>query len=341
MTDNLCCPDCIGDEGMGKLFPLFVPYEDVCSYCNKTSAVASVTYLRDYFDPLLSIYEESEDGEYVTDLLQRDWCLFPDKDRAQASLLLGDIIEDGNLPRKKFHCSESEKSDQLNVWKELSSELKEANRYFPITSLNLGRLKELWDHILVRSEVIGLNWYRARANSDDQCFNIDQMGAPPGRKASHGRANPVGIPYLYLASNSETAVCEIRPHTGETVNIANFRIPEKMTFVDLREPRKLVSPFMLEGEKDIKLMRQDIGFLELLGEELTKPVLPESAAIDYIPSQYLCEFIKKCNFDGVIYKSSVGNGINLAIFDPYKAEGHEEVEKRVVKSVTVETEVVN
>lgn len=341
MTDNLCCPDCIGDEGMGKLYPLFVLSEGVCSYCNKTSTVASVTYLRDYFDPLLSIYEESGDGEYITDLLQRDWCLFPDKDRAQVSMLLGDIVADGNLPRQKFRCSEEEDSDQLGVWRDLSSELKGANRYFPETSLNLDRLKEVLSHILAHSEIIGLDWYRARTNPDDECFSIDKMGAPPGRKASHGRANPVGIPYLYLASNSETAVCEIRPHTGETVNVAKFSIPEKLRFVDLREPRKLVSPFLLSGEEEIKLMRQDIGFLELLSEELTKPVLPEGAAIDYIPSQYLCEFIKQCKFDGVIYNSSVGNGINLAIFDPDKSEGHENVGTHVVKSVTVETEAVS
>ena len=45
-------------------------------------------------------------------------------------------------------------------------------------------------------------------------------------------------------------------------------------------------------------------------------MLPRSAAIDYIPSQYLCEFIKKIGFHGVIYRSSVSEGINLALFDP-------------------------
>jgi hypothetical protein len=61
--------------------------------------------------------------------------------------------------------------------------------------------------------------------------------------------------------------------------------------------------------------------LERLGEELTRPVLPSGAAIDYIPSQYLCEFIKKSGFDGVVYRSSVSDGINLALFNPEKATG--------------------
>jgi hypothetical protein len=58
-----------------------------------------------------------------------------------------------------------------------------------------------------------------------------------------------------------------------------------------------------------------------LGEELTRPVLQSGAAIDYIPTQYLCEFIKKCGFDGVVYRSSVSEGINLALFNPVKAIG--------------------
>jgi hypothetical protein len=38
-------------------------------------------------------------------------------------------------------------------------------------------------------------------------------------------------------------------------------------------------------------MRSDLPFLERLGDELTRPVVPQAAAIDYTPSQYLSEFI--------------------------------------------------
>jgi hypothetical protein len=146
------------------------------------------------------------------------------------------------------------------------------------------------------------------------------MGAPPKRRASHGRANPAGIPYLYLGSKPETAAAEIRPHTGEVACVADFTIPE-VRAVDLRHPRKLVSPFILTDASEIGQLRADLPFLERLGDELTRPVLPSGAAIDYIPSQYLCEFIKKSGFDGVIYRSSVSDGINLALFDPNKAIG--------------------
>jgi hypothetical protein len=160
------------------------------------------------------------------------------------------------------------------------------------------------------------------------------MNAPPNRLASHGRANPAGIPYLYLGSQPETAIAEIRPHTGDRACVADFTIPE-IKAVDLRSPRAAVSPFILTDEAEISQLRADLPFLERLGEELTRPVLPQGAAVDYIPSQYLCEFIKHSGFDGVVYRSSVSDGINLALFDLGKARGGS-VEPYLVSRVSVD-----
>ena len=81
-----------------------------------------------------------------------------------------------------------------------------------------------------------------------------------------------------------------------------------------------MSPFLLADARDIGRMRSDLPFLERLGDELTRPVVPQAGAIDYTPSQYLCEFIKKCGYNGVVYRSSVSEGINLALFDPGMAQ---------------------
>ena len=87
-------------------------------------------------------------------------------------------------------------------------------------------------------------------------------------------------------------------------------------------------------------MRSDLPFLERLGEELTRPVVPQAAAIDYTPSQYLCEFIKKCGYDGAIYRSSVSDGINLALFNPARAQSGTVVQYRVAR-VTVDVAMVD
>jgi hypothetical protein len=128
----------------------------------------------------------------------------------------------------------------------------------------------------------------------------------------------------------ETAISEIRPHTGEIACVVDFRTQPDLKLVDLRRPRKTVSPFLLDSI-EIARVRSDLPFLERLGEELTRPVIPQAAAIDYTPSQYLCEFIKNRGYDGVVYRSSVSDGMNMALFNPAKAQPGIVTQCRVVK----------
>ena len=154
-------------------------------------------------------------------------------------------------------------------------------------------------------------------------FCASKPNAAQGLFKSHARHFKIllflNVAFARTAPHSSAS--EVRPHTGEVACVAEFTIAEPLRAIDLRNPRKLVSPFLLEDAAEIGKLRADIPFLERLGEELTRPVLPSGAAIDYIPSQYLCEFIKKCGYDGVVYRSSVSEGINLALFDPAKATG--------------------
>jgi hypothetical protein len=236
-----------------------------------------------------------------------------------AKALLAEILDDGEIVRQPYSPSAAYTSDELDSWVKLRDELMYRNRYFPEEPLHAARLKQLLDHL--QADDLPVTWYRARIRTGEDMIPIAEMKAPPARLVSHGRANPPGIPYLYLGSTPETAAAEVRPHTGDVACVADFTIGAGIKAVDLRNPRQLVSPFLLADEDEIGLLRVDIAFLEHLGEELTRPILPQGAAIDYVPSQYLCEFIKKCGYDGVIYRSSVSDGINLALFDPARAVG--------------------
>ena len=151
-------------------------------------------------------------------------------------------------------------------------------------------------------------------------YPIDMMGKPPEKQAGNGRANPVGIPCLYVASDAATAIAEIRPHKGELVCVAEFDVEDSLKLIDLQNPRKTVSPFELD-DTILKLFRRYMEYLCRLGEELTMPVLPHFAHLEYLPSQYLCEYIKTIGYDGVIYRSAMGPGINYAIFNDSKVMG--------------------
>lgn len=312
-----CCADCFGDRGLRKdIIPILTTGSGVCSYCASGGvALVEPIKLRSYFETLVSIYEPDPSGRLLVEWLKEDWRMFhPSMDVARQKDLLADVLDNGEVVRMTYSPSPKYRSDGLERWEKLRSELMHENRYFPDAQLDTDRLKELFRHL--HADDVPVEWFRARLQTSDAAFRLDEMGAPPRRIAGHGRANPAGIPYLYLGSTPETALSETRPHTGEMACVADFSIPGGLTLLDLRSPRALVSPFVLSDEDEIGLLRSDIDFLERLGDELTRPILPQGALIDYVPSQYLCEFIKKCGYAGVIYRSSVSDGINLALFDP-------------------------
>ncbi|MEQ8450855.1 MAG: RES family NAD+ phosphorylase [Nitratireductor sp.] len=322
MAKRFCCPECFDDRALrDELFPSLGPSHGTCDFCGTADTqLVEPGKLANYFELLVNVYEPNEDGKSLVEWMKEDWQLFSHQrmDLAHAKELLGEILDDGEVVRSNFVPSASYISEGLAQWDKLRDEMMYANRWFLNVDIDLDRLYQLLGMLLASQ--LPRQWYRARMRTDDEAFTIDKMGAPPKRRSSHGRANPAGIPYLYLGSLPETAAAEIRPHTGEVACVADFTIPE-IKAVDLRNPRKLVSPFILSESSAIGQLRADLPFLERLGEELTRPVQPAGAAVDYIPSQYLCEFIKKSGFDGVVYRSSVSDGINLALFDPSQAVG--------------------
>ncbi len=336
-----CCGECIGDRNISReIIPSLSRAKGRCSYCgNDNRDVVEPIELREYFEALLGIYIQDPTGKPLVELLREDWAIFDNEhmDTAHAKDLLSEILDDGEIVRQKFKPSAKCFSNSLKEWRQLREELKHKNRFFPETTIDLDRLSSLFPHLITVGDELPEVWYRARIQEGLRSFQADQMGAPPANLASHGRANPVGIPYLYLASSKDTALSEIRPHTGERVSLGEFPLPQYLKYVDLRHPKKTVSPFILEDEAEVATLRGDIQFLERLGNELSRPVLPKSAAIDYIPSQFLCELIKRNGFDGVLYGSSVGTGFNVAVFRAGAFSCHS-VETCLVSRVSVEFE---
>lgn len=318
-----CCADCFDDTHLKQeLIPSLSNEQGQCSYCGSNNVpLIQPIALREFFELVIGIYVQTQDGRTLAEWLKEDWSIFSAErmDVARSKALLADILDDGELVRKKFSPSSKSESDTLSQWNNLRTELMHSNRFFPKTDMRLDRLRRLLGFLLIKDDRVPESWFRARVQNTQTTYSPEEMFAPPKHLASHGRANPAGIPYLYLASNELTAISEVRPHTGEFVTVADVQIPTGQKIVDLRHPRRTISPFVLSDEDEISLLRGDISLLEKLGDELTRPVLPRAAAYDYIPSQYLCEFIKDCGFDGVMYKSSVGDGNNLALFNPSHA----------------------
>lgn len=138
-----------------------------------------------------------------------------------------------------------------------------------------------------------------------------EIGSPPVGVATAGRVNRPGVSYLYLASDTSTAAAEIRPHPGELVSVGSFEVTKDLRIVDLR------------SHDLTKLWRNDseLEMLELViaMERVFATAAPPSNRSAYTLTQFLGEIFRRLEFDGVLFRSTVGDGDNLVIFNPANA----------------------
>lgn len=139
-------------------------------------------------------------------------------------------------------------------------------------------------------------------------------------RAREGRANPQGIPCLYLSTRKETALSEVRPWLRSLISIGQFKTVRELTIVDFssdERPRRHNWVFPPE--------EWDKAVWYAIDRAFRKPVTPEAdLPSDYFPTQVIAEFFKAHGFNGIAYQSAFqsksGKGHNVALFDPDAAE---------------------
>lgn len=331
-----CCSNCFSDNFLKDEIRDKSKLKGKCSFCGtKDTPVIKPILLFDLFQPVLDLYVASDDvGIRLDEQIQKDWETFNIHKRPVLTKLLTAIYGDKELLQKKYQPKKLQDKDKIKQWNEFREELKHTNRYFPEKvpdSTHLGRLLEFLTLPKIASPK---KLYRARINIDNEPFQLSEMGKPPEKKVTNGRANPAGIPYLYTASDRITAIAEVRPYKGDSVTVVQFNVKNRLVLADLRNPKQTISPFELDDDNLMQLYT-DMPYLTHLGEELAKPIIPREAALEYLPSQYLCEFTKHVGFHGVIYKSSLEDGDNYAIFDDKLVEA-----VKVENFYIVDTEII-
>lgn len=154
-------------------------------------------------------------------------------------------------------------------------------------------------------------------------FSLEQLGAPPAHLAAHGRLNPRGIPYLYLASDELTAISETRPWKHAELTIAEFRFTRPLRVANFTSQQQFVQPAQLD------MAGADFTWRELITWLFSGPFDPRDDTA-YVPTQYLAERAKASDFDGIIYDSALQEGgYNVAVFDPSVAVAHSRKKARV------------
>lgn len=266
---------------------------------------------------------------YIEDILFSDWSIFniPVQKIKQVVIeVCKSIYEEDSLVFKERVGLESLcDSDFLrqncimkeSSWERFMSSIKNSNR-FHSNHINLELLQKLFDSpslqlLISKKSVI---YYRARI-SEEKAYSKNEMGPPPYRLASAGRANSQGISCLYLASDIMTTFHEIRARDLDYVSVGEFVPNKELKLVDLSNLHK-ISPFSA-GTFGCEWFAINMNILKKISDEIAKPLRRQDSELDYLPAQYISDFIKSLGYDGICYRSTLNiQGLNYAIFNSEK-----------------------
>lgn len=316
-----CCIHCFTDSVLIEAASKGVVGN--CSYCGATRVpTISSDTLFSTVELILYSLEVSAVGEDLVTLLHKQFGLLSPAVVRDAGRLAREIFGDDIAGlRYAFKFDVSLYSSQ---WLSFKEELKHKNRFFPRSALISQVLSPSASNSSFEVFLALLEQLKApfdgggvlfRARISESPLTAAQMGTPPPMIASGGRANPIGIPYLYLAENVETCVAEVRPNNASAIYVSEFVAISDLNLLSLTDPRCDSSVLKFEEQQ----MQDVLCFLDLLERfslELSKPVLPDKSHIEYIPTQYMCEFVKSvANYDGIVFNSSFGQGRNYVIFN--------------------------
>lgn len=318
-----CCPNCfINQELRSTVEGIFVDVGN-CDYCGSENVkLIDAREIAEQLHPVVSLYEVSSGGlNTIAALLQYEWGLFSLKEDIVKNLL-EDIFSDVksinpdlfNSPVVNISIDHQKTKGIISQWESLKSEIIVRNRFFLENVIDLESLEK---HLCDKEKIYkaGELFYRGRISTKEG-LQLAEIGKPPVNKATSGRANPKGIPYLYISTDLDTTLYETRATYLDYVTVGTFRLTSDIKVVKLIGIDDL-NPFEVDLLE--KVLYQP--FLKRLEVELSKPLRRFDTELDYLPTQYLCEFIKHIGFDGVAYGSAMKKrGVNIAIFDDTKIE---------------------
>jgi hypothetical protein len=223
----------------------------------------------------------------------------------------------------------------ISVFESLDRDLRFQNRFTP-SSATIHLVDELIKYasrLHVTDLTAGQDFYRARVHPFNwgeirpDPLSPKEMAAPPPEKATPGRLNPEGIPYLYVTTDESTAIAEVRPWQKAAVSVARLRLVRDLQVVNLCRSVPVTS-----SATKLEDWEQGAKFTwDMVCDFFAIPHHPGDS-LRYLTTQYLAEAFKAAKFDGVQYDSSLsGSGQNIALFDCLAASVEEVRRIKVIR----------
>lgn len=317
------CDYCFNDEEMQLAVRNESAGIGICEACGQESSVVDVDFFSDFFAEVLGLFEPSEDGVDVVSLLQRDWNLFVNDGVGHAIVeyFIGQLGTDYAIDDKVDYTSLIK--DNVLLWDETKRKVKEESRFF--TSLSSFDDLQLMKYNLTIP--IGTQFYRARViPSDRKELSVEEMGCPPAKITPAGRANPLGIPYLYLCQEEETCYYEVRALYLDRLSIGTFYVTKELKILDFTKKLSLYvahtmsSNLATDSSTNLAIEISKFKLIQRISIDLSKPLRRFDTELEYVPTQLICEFCKLNEIEGIRFKSSLHDGgVNVVLFDSSSA----------------------
>jgi len=326
------CTSCFSDIGINSFILSNSKENGKCDFCSDgvNSALIEINELLDFFQSLLNLYKVQENGVSLINIIQKDWNIFADKSVANNILtyILSKI--DTTLDKRtdqKVGYSDTI-LDSVNYWNKLKSELKWSRRF----TTDFRELLDFgWDRIfsektsgiIVKPDEKELFRSRIHLNGQTTSFSIQEMGTPPKEKVLAGRANPQGIPFLYLSETKNTTLYEVRASYLDEISIGTFRIIQPIKLIDFTSPLQFGIFEASQQFPDLEEFVIGVLLKKEISADLSKPHRRYDSELEYIPTQFICEFIKHLTgVDGIKFSSSLDSekGNNIVLFSTNKVQ---------------------
>ncbi len=289
-----------------------------CDFCGcKNVNIIELIELYDFFIDLFDNLQTKRKGKKIINIIQNNFILFNDK--KCGSKIIDFVLRNIKSPfnnSNDFVDFSDEILENVNYWGILKIQLSNERRFL----IDINKLIEdyAWDGFFETKTYITNEdkLFRARLHkkADDPAYDISNMSSPKAEIASAGRANPLGIPYLYLSDREDTVLYEIRATYLDEVSIGTFYKKSDKEDILISDFTEIPS---LYGSNDRTKKIQSTLLKQLISKDLSKPIRRYDSELEYIPTQFICEFIKIItNVKGIKFKSSLHKlGNNLVIFD--------------------------
>ena len=290
---------------------------------------------------ILELYEPSDNnkkGENLIDVLKKRWRIFSNNISIVSGLKLLKLLVDDSFDFKRdpfslkvvlrpvlanqlksdetiFFCSCNGSLDNIveSSWDNFEESVKYRNRFF--SNVLNKKIFEIFCGYLTREVEKNQLLYRARVSTVNRTFSYNEIYAPEKGTSNDGRLNAKGEWCLYLSSELDTCIHEVRAVAHDYVCVGKFKLKEKIQIVDFSLIESRISPFF--DDFDINLYLININFLLKIRSLFSKVVRTNSDGLDYVTTQFLADCIKsmkesenpdsKYKFAGISYPSTVSS----------------------------------